>query len=160
VLVFGPMTVEQAAAEGLNESNVHFRGMVDPRTLAARLREEADALLVPMSFHPADAANMRVSFPSKLVDYTAVGLPLLICGPEYASAVQWARRYPGVAEVIGSTDPAAVEQALDKLATDPAHRMHLASRAIEVGTQLFSHQAAWATFTAALRAAKPDQRVA
>jgi hypothetical protein len=38
--------------------------------------------------------------------------------------------------------------------------MHLASRAIEVGTQLFSHQAAWATFTAALRAAKPDQRVA
>lgn len=159
VLVFGPMTVEQAAAEGLNESNVHFKGMVDQRTLAARLREEADALLVPMSFDPADAANMRVSFPSKLVDYTAVGLPLLICGPEYASAVQWARRYPGVAEVIGSPDPAAVEHALDQLA-DPAYRTQLAVRAIEVGTQLFSHQAAWATFTAALRASKPDQRVA
>ncbi len=160
VLVFGPITVEQAAAEGLNESNVHFRDMVDPRTLASCLREEADALLVPMSFDPADAANMRVSFPSKLVDYTAAGLPLLICGPAYASAVQWARRYPGVAEVVGSPDSAAVEHALDKLAADPAYRVQLASRAIEVGAQLFSHQTAWATFTETLRAPHPGQRVA
>lgn len=160
VLVFGPMTVEQAVAEGLNESNVYFKGMVHPQTLAARLREEADALLVPMSFDPTDAPNMRVSFPSKLVDYTAVGLPLLICAPEYASAVQWARRYPGVAEVMASPTPAAVGQALDKLARDPAYRVQLAARAIEVGTQLFSHHAAWSTFTTALRAPNPAQRVA
>ena len=29
VIVFGPMTVEQAAAVGPNEPNVHFKGMVD-----------------------------------------------------------------------------------------------------------------------------------
>jgi glycosyltransferase involved in cell wall biosynthesis len=160
VLVFGPMTVEQAAAQGLNESNVHFNGMIDSRQLAATLREEADALLVPMSFDPADAANMRVSFPSKLVDYTAVGVPLLVCAPEYASAVQWARQYPGVAEVLLSPGPAAVEQALAKLTANPAYRVQLAARAIEVGTQLFSHQAAWTTLTGALRAAHPGQRVA
>ena len=125
------------------------------------MRDEADVLLVPMSFDPADAANMRVCFPSKLVDYTAVGLPLLICGPEYSSAVQWARRYPGVAEVIGSPDQAAVEHALDKLAANPAHRLrNWRCGRSRSATQLFSHQAAWATLTDTLRAAKPNQRVA
>ena len=151
VILYGPISRTQASASGLNESNVEFAGMFTAGELAARLRAEADVLLVPMSFDPAEADNARLSFPSKLVDYTAVGLPLLICAPEYASAVQWARQHPGVADVVVSKDPATLRSALATLAHDPEHRVRLATQALDVGTRVFSHQAAWSVFTQAMR---------
>ena len=48
----------------------------------------------------SDRINMEMAFPSKLADCTATGLPLLIYGPAYCSAVTWARENPGVAEVV------------------------------------------------------------
>jgi hypothetical protein len=155
VLVFGPATPEQGAANGAAEPNIHFEGMLDSGALAARLRGEADAVLVPMSFDPVDAPNMRVSFPSKLVDYTALGLPLLICAPEYASPARWAREHPGVAELVTTTSPDAIVAALGRLA-EPEHRTRIATRGLEVGTRLFSHQSAWATLSEAL--ASQDER--
>ena len=81
VVVFGPVTAEQVAAAGITEPNICLQGLVDPSDLAVRLRAEADVLLVPMPFAANDAANSRIAFPSKLADYTAVGLPLLILRP-------------------------------------------------------------------------------
>jgi hypothetical protein len=63
-----------------------------------------------MSFNAVDRANMEISFPSKLTDYTAVGLPLLIYGPHYCSAVQWARENPGVAEVVTADNAETLER--------------------------------------------------
>ena len=115
-----------------------------------RMRAEVDVLLVPMSFSQLHASNMKLSFPSKLTDYTAVGVPLLICGPAYSSAVRWARENAGVAEVVDVADPAELLAAVDRLARDPGHRFRLAAQALEVGERMFSHQAAWAVFTEAL----------
>jgi hypothetical protein len=159
VVVYGPATAEEGAANGAAEPNIHFQGMLDFRSLAGRLRDEADVVLVPMSFEAVDAPNMRISFPSKLVDYTALGLPLLIYAPEYASPTRWAREHPGVAEVVSSRSADAVVAALQRL-SDPKHRMALASRALEVGTRLFSHEAAWATLTDALAAPARRSHVA
>jgi hypothetical protein len=105
--------------------------------LLTRLREDADALFVPMSFDPSDRANMEMAFPSKLADYTATGLPLLIYGPAYCSAVTWAHENPGVSEVVES-EP-ALSPAIERLATDSDHRVNLGKRALEVGRQYFSH---------------------
>lgn len=154
VLVFGPTTAELARAEGLDEPNVSFEGLLPPAVLAGRLRADADVLLVQMAFDPAEESNMRTSFPSKLVDYTHVGVPLLISGPEYATAVQWSRRYPGVAETVTSTSDSEMAAALARL-SDPQHRLRLARRSLEIGEQLFSHGAAWRVLTGVLQASTP-----
>jgi len=105
-----------------------------------RLRAEVDVLFVPISFAPSDREYSELSFPSKLTDYTAVGLPLLIHGPDYCSAVRWARENPGVAEVVIAEPIGALEAALRNL-SQPGHRMALAEQALRIGEQFFAHAA-------------------
>src|SRR5207244_2839189 len=116
LLLFGPLKVAEARSNGLDGPNIEVRGLVEAEALMRHFREEADVLFVPMSFDPKDRANMEISFPSKLTDYTAVGVPLLIYGPPYCSAVRWARENPGVAEVVESEDPEALAKALQFIA--------------------------------------------
>lgn len=146
LLIFGPLTSEAARQVGLDQPNIILRGMVNSSELMTRLREEADALFVPMSFEPAEATNMKMGFPSKLTDYTATGLPLLIYGPDYCSAVRWARENPGVAEVVDCEDASALTSAVDRLVGDAGHRVCLAWHALEAGNRYFSHAAAKETF--------------
>jgi hypothetical protein len=150
LLIYGPITPAAAKAAGLDSPNLEVRGLLQSGELMRRLREEADVLFVPMSFAEADRANMEISFPSKLTDYTAIGLPLLIWGPAYCSAVRWARENPGVAEVVESSDETAIVPALDRLAHDPGHRISLARCALSAADRYFSHEAADAIFRAGL----------
>ncbi len=133
LLVFGPSTSVE-----LDDSITEFCGLVNWSDLLVRLRDEADALFAPMSFDTTDRDNMEMAFPSKLADYTATGLPLLIYGPAYCSAVSWARENPDVAEIIDTEDRLSV--AVQRLANDPAHRVALGKRALEIGRKYFTHE--------------------
>ena len=66
---------------------------------------------------------MKISFPSKLTDYTATGLPLLIHAPAYSSAVRWARAEHDVAEIVDEPGEAPLRAAIDA----PARRRRSAS---------------------------------
>ena len=138
LLIFGPLTSNEAQRFALDHPNTEVCGLVSPTDLLTRLREEADALFVPMSFDSSDRTNMEMAFPSKLADCTAAGLPLSIYGPPYCSAVTWARENPGVAELVEVEG--ALRNAIDRLAKDPAHRVALAKRALEVGRQYFTYE--------------------
>ena len=140
LVVFGPQRIE----------NTDFRGLADADQLIMRLREEADALFVPMSFDPSDRTNMELAFPSKLADYTATGLPLLIYGPDYCSAVAWARENPGVAEVVETESD--LSDAIARLANNPAHRVSLGQRALDTGRKYFSYDQVQQTFIRVLSA--------
>lgn len=148
LLIFGPLTTDTAREAGLADPNTEVCGLLNWAELMTRLREEADALFVPMSFDASDRANMEMAFPSKLADYTATGLPLLIYGPGYCSAVLWARENPGVAEI--TEDKAVLTIAVEHLATDPAHRMTLGKRAFDVGRLYFTHERVQQVFHHAL----------
>src|SRR6185369_10805362 len=133
LLIFGPSTSDAA----LSHRNTESRGLLSSDELLMRLREEADALFVPMSFDASDRANMEMAFPSKLADYTATGVPLLIYGPSYCSAVAWARENPGVAEIVETeTD---LTNTIAKLANNPDHRIALGKCALSTGRKYFSH---------------------
>ena len=140
LFIFGPVTPEAARQAGLERPNIVLRGLVKSSDFMTRLREEADALFVPMSFAAADRPNMEISFPSKLTDYTAVGLPLLIFGPPYCSAVRWAQNQ-GVAEVVTEDSPESLAAALRRFAQDSAYRLQLGRRALEVGQNFFACEA-------------------
>jgi glycosyltransferase involved in cell wall biosynthesis len=140
LVIFGPQRIVDA----------DFRGLVDADQLIMRLREEADALFVPMSFDPSDRVNMELAFPSKLADYTATGLPLLIYGPGYCSAVAWARENEGVAEVAESEPD--LKNAIERLARNPVHRQNLGQSALDIGRKYFSYDQVQQTFIRALSA--------
>ena len=137
LLIFGPLTDNAAQQIGLNDPNTKICGLLQAEHLLTQLRKDADALFVPMSFSASDRANMEMAFPSKLADCTATGLPLLIYGPAYCSAVTWAHENPGVAEVVESE--AGLGSAVASLAQHPEHRLALGTRALEIGKQYFSH---------------------
>jgi glycosyltransferase involved in cell wall biosynthesis len=140
LLLFGPTTSD----ERLNNDHTEFRGLLSSSELLNVLREEADALFVPMSFDPADRVNMEMAFPSKLADYTAVGLPLLIYGPPYCSAIAWARENAGVAEIAESEVDLGHSVAL--LANNPDKRIALGKRALGAGREYFTHDRAQQIF--------------
>lgn len=129
---------------------IRFHPFLPSGELSERLRERADVLLMPMSFETVDAQNMELCFPAKLADYTAIGLPILVVGPPYCSAVRWARENAGVAQVV--TDPATevLAQALSELADDSDRRLDLAISAMRVGRASFGHAPVQAQFFAAL----------
>lgn len=153
LMIFGPLTEEQAAANGLSRPNVRLGGLLDPDSLLQRLRRDADVLFVPMSFAAEDRANMRMGFPSKLTDYTSVGLPLLVWGPACCSAVRWAAGNPGVADVVTTDNPRAIADSVSRLMRDAEYRVALARQAQAIGDRDFAAAAAQAELHRALAAA-------
>ena len=150
LLIFGPLTSNEARRVGLNDRHTQIRGLLSTNDLMTSLRDEADALFAPMSFDPADRPNMETAFPSKLADYTAMGLPLLIYGPSYCSAIGWARENPGVAEIVECE--AELDRAITLLADNPNKRLELGKNALIVGQKYFAHDRVREQFYAALSA--------
>ena len=148
LLLFGPMPPDVAGQVGLDHPNTQVCGLLSATDLLTRLRTEADALFVPMSFDASERDNMEMAFPSKLADYTATGVPLLIYGPRYCSAVAWARENEGVAEVVESESD--LTNAVERLANDSLTRVALGQRALEVGRQYFRHERVQEVFRRAL----------
>jgi len=146
--IFGPLTSAEARRVGLDDPNTEVCGFSSSSDVMLLLRTEADALFVPMSFDAADRVNMEMAFPSKLADYTATGLPLLIYGPSYCSAVAWARENTDVAETAETE--AQLSNAIQRLANDASHRIRLGNRALEVGRKYFSHDRVQQVFLQAL----------
>jgi glycosyltransferase involved in cell wall biosynthesis len=62
-----------------------------PRQQLEEWLSTADMYLVCMSFNSCLRVRMETSFPSKMVEYAQFGRPLVIWGPEYCSAIKWAR---------------------------------------------------------------------
>ena len=128
-----------ARQHGFDTGNVTFRAFLPPAELSERIAATATALFCPASFAGAERFTIEILFPSKLVDYSAMGLPVLIWGPAYSSAVRWAREFPDAAAVC--VDPAggdALRAVLTRLRDDPAWRDTLAEGALRAGEACFS----------------------
>jgi glycosyltransferase involved in cell wall biosynthesis len=110
----------------------------------------ADAFLVPMVFEPALRRRMETSFPSKMLEMAQMGKPLIIWGPEYCSAVQWARQGTR-ALCVTDSDPAALREALEALRSSPAEQQRLAAAAQHAAQTDFNPDEIQAQFMKALR---------
>ncbi len=51
----------------------------------AQAFDEADALVLVLSFEPCHRRHLATHFPSKLVEYANRGRPILIWGPPWSS---------------------------------------------------------------------------
>lgn len=66
--------------------------------------DTADALVLVLSFEARHYRHLATHFPSKLVEYANRGRPIVIWGPPWSSAVQWAQ---GQTSVLCVSDPSA-----------------------------------------------------
>ncbi|BCL35199.1 glycosyltransferase [Nostoc sp. MS1] len=139
LLIYSSLTPESIERIGLNKPNIIVHSLIPSQRLIHKLREDADILFVPMSFEQEDRPNMEMSFPSKLTDYTVIGLPLLIWGPHYCSAVRWAKENPGVAEVVENQDIGTLTNSVKKLSESSEYRFNLAVNALVKGVDYFSY---------------------
>lgn len=150
VVVFGPF--DDAKQTGLTALSpaFEFRGFVDHAVMMNALRG-CDLLFAPMTFDAGARDNMAVSFPSKLADYTAAGVPILVHAPSYSSAARWAALHDDAAALVTADDPAALREAIVALRGDPPRRQRLAEGARRAGDRCFSLAAGRAIFEGALR---------
>lgn len=128
-----------------------YRGCLTSTEIQGFLRQY-DALLVTMSFESRDARRARTSFPSKLLEYCQAGRPVIVWGPEYCSAVRWARQ-SDAAEVVTDPSSEAVVKLLTRLSTAPERRSYLSRKAGEWARGEFHPDRIQAQFEDALFAA-------
>ena len=139
LIIYSNLSKKDIIRTGLNKGNIDIRAIIPFKELIYILRQEVDVLFVPMTFEPYLKIHMELSFPSKLTDYTATGLPLLIWGPSYCSAIRWAKENPGVAEVVDNQEITSLADSIKKLAESPEYRYKLATNALKMGFNYFSH---------------------
>jgi Glycosyltransferase Family 4 len=124
---------------GLGLPNICKCEFVPPRELAERVAETAHALFLPASFDPSERRNVSTLFPSKLADYTAIGLPIIIWGPSYSSAARWGLDNPGAAATCSVDEDAPIREILKRILDELDFAPQLAEGAIEAGKRYFDH---------------------
>ncbi|MDI1335072.1 MAG: glycosyltransferase [Lacunisphaera sp.] len=146
----GPELAALAAATDCCE----FRGFVPSAAAWAGIQRDCDAVWLP---YPNPAGSMerlyRHHFPSKLPEYLALGMPVIVTGPDYATGVRWARANAAAVVVASGADQAEMTALFQTLATDHAARRQLAERGWAAGQRDFDPAAICAQFLAHLNAA-------
>lgn len=150
VLVYSNASPEKVREEEWVKENTVLKGFVDPEDIVDELRNEVDLLFAVSSFEGRYRKTARTNFQSKMVDYTATGLPILLWGPEDSSTIKWAKQNDGVARVVTSPKTEDFRDALHELIDDPDARYEYGKTALEVGKQCFSAENAWKTLTEAV----------
>jgi glycosyltransferase involved in cell wall biosynthesis len=149
--VFGPSPHWTPGAEDEFRSHGVYHGFLPSKELMEPLQQFQAALIV-MSFAPSHRRRMTTSFPSKMIDAMCLGLPVVIWGPEYCSAVKWARKGER-ALCVTDPNPPALRLALEELAASPAEQGRLAKSCREAAATDFNHERIQAQFVDALKRA-------
>ena len=149
--VFGSSPLWTSGAEDEFRSRGVYRGFIPPDQLADSL-QGFQAALVVMSFAPSHRRRMITSFPSKMIEAMQLGLPVVVWGPEYCSAVQWARQGER-ALCVTDPNPSTLRRALEDLAASPSPQERLAISAREAAAGEFNPELIQAQFMDVLRRA-------
>jgi glycosyltransferase involved in cell wall biosynthesis len=109
-----------------------------PEETWERIKSECDAVLLPYCFpNHGHQALYRTHFPSKLTEYLALGMPVIVSGPRYATGVSWGLRNPGSCLVLVEEGGVEWIKALVELRDDAQLRSRLSQNAVTAGMQDF-----------------------
>lgn len=112
-----------------------FHGLFRSRAFLKRI-EGSHAVLVTQPFTKKAERRMRTCFPSKLIEMLQLQKPLIIWGPEYSSAIEWARD-KNVALCITDPDPICFRKTVESLASSPDEHRRLVRASAEAAKLYF-----------------------
>lgn len=121
--------------EFLPAPGIDYAGPSDrPETMWERVKTECDAVILPYCRLQYGHEHLyRTHFPSKLPEYLALGMPVIVTGPAYATGMQWAAGNPEACIRVGVDEDSEWNGILSRLRTDRGFRMKLALGAAEAG---------------------------
>jgi glycosyltransferase involved in cell wall biosynthesis len=100
--------------------------------LWARVQRECDAVWLPYAYDDHHRQLDATHFPSKLTEYMALGMPVLISGPRHATGVKWGLAHAPAALTLANEGLPELEQAVRTLREDAGLRTTLARASREV----------------------------
>jgi Glycosyltransferase Family 4 len=117
---------------------VEYMGRDTPEHTWEKLKRDCDATLLVYSWSNDWRQLSETHFPSKLPEYLALGMPLLIVGPAYAAGVRWGLRNPEAAITVTDQSEASFMAACSLLRESAAKRQELAANALVSGEKDFT----------------------
>jgi glycosyltransferase involved in cell wall biosynthesis len=97
----------------------------------ARVLSEADVAYLPFSFDLGMRHIAETSFPSKIAEYLAAGLPILAHAPAYSTVALYCREHE-CGLVVDQPDEVLLRDALVRLGNDAALRESLSEKGLEI----------------------------
>lgn len=156
LVVYGKLDAPQRAILE-RESCVELRGFVrDPEDAWTAIKRDCDAVLLPY-LNPPDALHGRLyasHFPSKLPEYLALGMPVIVAGPPEATGVRWGAAHPTAIITVMEADAAVLARHLVQLRDDTSYRLRLAAESVSAGNREFDPRRIREQFYAALNEAR------
>ncbi|MCX8157492.1 MAG: glycosyltransferase [Verrucomicrobiae bacterium] len=135
VILSTPNRREDLAACGLAQPHVQIVALPTPEVRA--LQRSASVLLAVLPFFGTVKALDLTAFPTKLVEYMAAGVPILVHAPPDSFLAQHVRRHH-YAWLVDKPDEAALLTALKALQADVPLRRRLAQRARQTAEELYA----------------------
>lgn len=136
------------------EAGVEFAGRSEtPARVWERVKAECDAVILPYCGPDlGHQAMYRTHFPSKLPEYLALGMPVIVTGPPEATGMAWALVHPQACIAIESGPTARWQTELKWLRDEPDYREALARGAVAASLGDFDPALIERTFLARLTA--------
>jgi glycosyltransferase involved in cell wall biosynthesis len=134
-----------------------LRGFSAPSELWGNIQRDCDAVWLP---YPDLGGQMErlysYHFPSKLPEYLALGMPVIVTGPAYATGMRWAQRNLGAD--LCAQNVSELTAVLLRLADEPGLRRELAKRCFQAGERDFDPGKIVAEFHAHLAASAAERK--
>lgn len=159
LLVWGRQPGGPAAPLADAADVVELRGFLPSAKAWAQAKEACDAVILPYSDPPGRMEKLySIHFPSKLPEYLALGMPVVVAGPASATGVRWAANNPGAALLLDGGAPETWAPRLAELRKDDAMRESLGHGALAAGNKYFQPAAIRTRFLELVRGAAASQK--
>jgi glycosyltransferase involved in cell wall biosynthesis len=104
-----------------------YAGSFAPPELWSRMQRECDVAWLPYGHDSHHRTLYLTHFPSKLTEYAALGMPVLITGPATATGVKWGLRHPAATLTLADESAEQVAAAVLRMREDAGYRVALAA---------------------------------
>ena len=117
--------------------DVEYAGpSITPEEVWEKVKAECDAVILPYVGPDLDHQVIyRTHFPSKLPEYLALGMPVIITGPYDATGMKWGMTHPRACISIETGPTERWQTELTRLRDDAEYRLALAQGAADASGQ-------------------------
>lgn len=113
------------------------RSFLPPEDLWPAIQRECDAVILPYSFGEDIARVYRTHFPTKLSEHCWTGMPMVFSGPEYGTAIRWAKEHPRAALTSVLPGAESLSPILRRLREDSQLRVSMAMEGQRIAAEEF-----------------------
>ncbi|MDQ8004876.1 MAG: glycosyltransferase [Pedobacter sp.] len=138
LILLSNITLNVLRENGLKTNNIVIGGWVEAKDLVEYIQKNIDILLLIQDMSKFSKQSVSTNFPSKLVDYTLTGLPIVIIGKEYSSGIKFAKANP---EIFYTVEEIASQQIkkLTDCSVDFNVRRKFGEKAYKFGKENFAN---------------------